>query len=242
MEYQYNIGERLKTIMTQRRITIAQLAEATELSEDTIKAIRSGKTKNPTIQVIASIADALDCTIDGLLFRENLSSEEMKLVTGFRKLNSHGKKVISMLLESEHHMQISMTGPTREIPCITPAMAKTSDVDFSMHNAEYITLPAGYYDSADFAVRIISNMLYPIFAKGDMLAVEKKFPPIGSLGVFIDSQGTEMIRRYTEKDGSMYLETISSCNKSFFYTDDIICIGTIIGIIRIAENKGQGIN
>lgn len=239
MKHSYDIGENLKSIMAKRKITIAQLAEASDLSEDTIKAIRSGKTKNPTIQVIVAIADALNCTIDGLLKRQSLPPEETELLKNYRTMNQHGKNNIHLLMETEHHLQTTITENTRQIPCIIPALAKSADVDFSMHNLEMISLPADYYEEADFAVKLISNMLFPIFSKGDLLAVEKKFPSIGSIAVFIDSQGTEMIRKYTEKDGAMFLEALTKCSKSRYYTDDIICIGTILGIIRLENKQGQ---
>lgn len=60
MQQQYDIGKRLREVMAERGVTISQLAELTDVSEDTIKAIRSGKTKSPGIQLMISIADALD--------------------------------------------------------------------------------------------------------------------------------------------------------------------------------------
>ena len=65
MQQQYDIGKRLREVMAERGVTISQLAELTDVSEDTIKAIRSGKTKSPGIQLMISIADALGCTMDG---------------------------------------------------------------------------------------------------------------------------------------------------------------------------------
>ena len=59
MQQQYDIGKRLREVMAERGVTISQLAELTDVSEDTIKAIRSGKTKSPGIQLMISIADAL---------------------------------------------------------------------------------------------------------------------------------------------------------------------------------------
>lgn len=47
MQQQYDIGKRLREVMAERGVTISQLAELTDVSEDTIKAIRSGKTKSP---------------------------------------------------------------------------------------------------------------------------------------------------------------------------------------------------
>lgn len=58
MQQQYDIGKRLREVMAERGVTISQLAELTDVSEDTIKAIRSGKTKSPGIQLMISIADA----------------------------------------------------------------------------------------------------------------------------------------------------------------------------------------
>lgn len=72
MQQQYDIGKRLREVMAERGVTISQLAEMTDVSEDTIKAIRSGKTKSPGIQLMISIADALGCTMDGFLHRRSL--------------------------------------------------------------------------------------------------------------------------------------------------------------------------
>ena len=52
MQQQYDIGKRLREVMAERGVTISQLAELTDVSEDTIKAIRSGKTKSPGIQLM----------------------------------------------------------------------------------------------------------------------------------------------------------------------------------------------
>ncbi len=68
-----------------------------------------------------------------------------------------------------------------------------------------------------------------------MLSKKKKSLPSEQSESFLDGQGTELIRKYTEKDGNMYLESISNCHKSLYYTDDIICLGTVLGIIREAE-------
>lgn len=231
----YNIGERLKAAMTYRKITIAKLAEITGLSEDTIKSIRCGKTKNPSIHVIITIADALNMTLDSFLNRTSIAIEEKELIQDYRKLSKHGKAVIHMALNAELHLQTESTKETRHLACILPTQTKSSDVDYSMCSREYVSIPFDQFPEADIAVRIISNTLYPVFHKGDLLAVEKKFPSIGTIGIFLDGQGTELIRKYTEKDGNMYLESISNCHKSLYYTDDIICLGTVLGIIREAE-------
>ena len=105
MQQQYDIGKRLREVMAERGVTISQLAEMTDVSEDTIKAIRSGKTKSPGIQLMISIADALGCTMDGFLHRRSLTDEELYLLQKYRTLNIHGKRMVMLMADSEDHMQ-----------------------------------------------------------------------------------------------------------------------------------------
>lgn len=239
MKDSYDIGDRLKYVMRARNFTISQLAEAAGISEDTIKSIRSGKIKNPSIYVMIAIADALNISLDGLLHRQSMSDDEIELLRNYRILSSHGKNAVQMTVEAEKHLLISSNEKTRRILCIVPTQTKSSDVDFSMHNTDYITIPESSFPEADMAVQIITNNLYPVFSRGDILAVEKKFPSLGALGIFVDGQGTELIRKYVEKDGTMILEPISKCNKTVIYSDDIVCLGRILGIIRLKENTGH---
>lgn len=125
MQQQYDIGKRLREVMAERGVTISQLAELTDVSEDTIKAIRSGKTKSPGIQLMISIADALGCTMDGFLHRRSLTDEELYLLQKYRTLNIHGKRMVMLMADSEDHMQKKLPSAdayrakTRRIPCIS---------------------------------------------------------------------------------------------------------------------------
>ena len=74
----YDIGYRLKDVMAEKGVTISQLADMTGISEDTIKAIRSGKTKSPGIQLMSSIADARFSASPESDTRRALSSEQIQ--------------------------------------------------------------------------------------------------------------------------------------------------------------------
>lgn len=241
MEQYYDIGGRLRDIMAERGVTINQLADMTGISEDTIKAIRSGKTKSPGIQLIISIADALGCTMDGFLHRQSLSNDELYLLRKFRMLNPHGKKMVMLMADSEDHMQKKLPDKdnldikTRKIPCISSTHTLASNTDYSTHATEFIDIPSDYFPDADYCLKLTTNMLHPIYMRGDIIAVEKEFPRQGDSAVFLNSDGVEMIRKYTEKDGAPYLEAISLCDKSLYLTNDIICLGTILGIVRLED-------
>lgn len=248
MEQYYDIGERLKESMAERGVTISQLADMTGISEDTIKAIRSGKTKSPGILLMISIADALGCTMDGFLHRQSLTKEELYLLKKFRTLNHHGKNMVMLMADSEDHMQKSIApsgsevNATRKLPCIASIHTLASNADYSTHATEFIDIPVDYFSSADYCIKLTTNMLHPIYMRGDILAVEKGFPRFGDISIFLNKDGVEMIRRYTEKDGSPYLEAVSRCDRSSYLTSDIICLGTIIGIIRLADNNMPSID
>jgi transcriptional regulator with XRE-family HTH domain len=243
MENNYDIGQRLREAMEEKHMTIRQLADITGISEDSIKAIRSGKTKSPGILLMISIADALDSTMDGLLHRQSLTMDELRLLSKYRRLNSHGKCMVNLMADSENHMQIpdsqlmDESVSTRKIACISSNHLPANNADYTAHATDFIEIPADYFPSADFCLKLTTNLLHPTFMKGDLLAVEKNFPRFGDNGVFLNRDGNELIRQYKEKDGAPYLESISSCDKSTYMTDDIICLGTVLGIVRMEDTS-----
>lgn len=248
MEEIYDIGKRLKEVMAERGMTISRLAELTGVSEDTIKAIRCGKTKSPGIQLMIAIADALECTMDGFLHRASLSREELYLLRRYRLLNQHGRQMVNLMLDSESHMQKKLYNEagervtTRKLPCISPTHTLSANTDYGSHATDFVEIPESYFPAADYCIKLTTNMLHPIYMKGDHLAVEKNFPHMGDIGVFLNKDGIEMIRRYTEKDGSPYLEAVSRCDRSLYLTGDIICLGTILGIIRLENDVNPLVN
>lgn len=247
MEQNYDIAQRLREAMAERDVTISQLADMTGISEDSIKAIRSGKTKSPGIQLIIAIADALDYTLDGFLHRQSITPDELYLLKTFRSLNTHGKRMVMLMATSEDHMQKTLPDngipgkTTRMLPCISSTHTLASNTDYSTHATEFIEIPVDYFPEADYCLRLTTNMLHPTYMRGDIIAVEKEFPRLGDSAVFLNKDGVEMIRKYTEKDGAPYLEAISLCDKSLFLTNDIICLGTILGIIRLADTSRKPI-
>ena len=126
---------------------------------------------------------------------------------------------------------------TRRIPCISSTHTLASNSDYSTHAAEFIEIPADYFPNADYCLRLTTNMLHPIYIKDDIIAVEQNFPHFGDIALFLNENGVEMIRKYTEKDGSPYLEAVSRCDRSLYLTSDIICLGTILGIVRLEDTR-----
>ena len=59
----HHIGKKIKKLRKHRNLTQVQLAKKTGVSERTIQYIESGNA-NPTLELIANISKALDCTLE----------------------------------------------------------------------------------------------------------------------------------------------------------------------------------
>ncbi|MGN0298653.1 MAG: helix-turn-helix domain-containing protein [Lachnospiraceae bacterium] len=75
MHTTFNLPQQLKQLMKEHHMTIITLADQSGISEDTIKAIRTGRIKSPGIEVLVKLADVLDCSIDELIDRTVVSSD-----------------------------------------------------------------------------------------------------------------------------------------------------------------------
>ena len=70
---------RLRQVRQKRKLTQKQLAELSNVPQQTISAIESGERKNPGIVTLQKLAKALECTLDDMLDEnEPLSTAENK--------------------------------------------------------------------------------------------------------------------------------------------------------------------
>lgn len=65
-----SLGENLKNIRLERGFTQEQLANAVDVNRVNLAKYENG-TKVPSVAVLTEIANALECSIDGLLDRYN---------------------------------------------------------------------------------------------------------------------------------------------------------------------------
>ncbi|MBZ4650926.1 MAG: transcriptional regulator, family [Thermosipho sp. (in: Bacteria)] len=70
------IGDKIRLLRTQKKISIRKLAEITGLSKSTLSDIENNKSKKPTIDTISKIAKALEISISELFEETNLQTKE----------------------------------------------------------------------------------------------------------------------------------------------------------------------
>lgn len=70
-----SLGENLKTVREERGFTQEEIAKEVNINRVNLAYYENG-TKIPSVAVLTSIADVLNCSIDGLLDRNNDNRKE----------------------------------------------------------------------------------------------------------------------------------------------------------------------
>ena len=99
---------RIKQIKSERRITNEELSDMTGIPLGTLSKILAGISDSPKLSNIVAICAALGCTLDYIVSGtpENnnnytLTDGEIKLVENFRSLDTHGKEMVTLVLDKE---------------------------------------------------------------------------------------------------------------------------------------------
>jgi len=97
-----NVAERIKQLRESRKMTKTRLAQLAGVSQSYISDIEAGK-KNPTLEVISRICDALGVTVIELLSEEittpEIDPESMRLAKLAEKLDPGERKALMRYLE-----------------------------------------------------------------------------------------------------------------------------------------------
>ncbi len=106
MEYTYI--DRIKKIKSEKKITNDRLSEMTEIPLGTLSKILAGISDSPKLSNIVAICAALECSVDYILtgIPENtnnytLSEKEIDLIEDYRKLDSHSRELVAMVVAKE---------------------------------------------------------------------------------------------------------------------------------------------
>lgn len=227
------LADRLKFLMKIKGYTITDLAIKANVSEDTIKSIRSCKTKNPSIGVIAAISAALDCSIENLIGRTNSYDNEAELLRKWRSLDTHGRNSVMLVLDKELALQPSYTSNTRLLKCYTPSAYLGNGALYDENRFEYISIPFDYMKNANFAMTVLSDSLFPMYFPGDMIALEKRFPLPDEIALYI-KDNIIYFRKHSVMNSKVRLIPPFATNNEVELKniDSYTCLGTVIGVIR----------
>ena len=233
MSNENKLPERLKFLMKLKGFTISELAAEANISEDTVKAIRSGRIQNPGISILAAIADVLNCTVDNLIDRTPSDDSEAELLRKWRSLDSHGRNLAMLLIDKELSNQPSFTSSTRILKCYIPSIYLGNGARFDNDKVEYISVPANYIKNATVALRLISDSYIPTYFPGDIVAIEERLPQSEETALY-QKDNIVYIRKYIVINGRVRLIPPYAVNNEVELKNisEYTCLGTIVGVIR----------
>ena len=100
--------DRIKLLKSEKKITNDKLSELTGIPLGTLSKIMAGISDSPKLSNIIAICDALECTLDYIVSGtpENhnnytLTDSEIRLMEDYRKLDDHGRELVSLVMDKE---------------------------------------------------------------------------------------------------------------------------------------------
>ena len=100
--------DRIKQLKSQKKITNDELSGITGIPLGTLSKILAGISDSPKLSNIVAICDALGCSIDYIVSGKpennnnyTLETGEMRLIENYRRLDSHGREMVTLVLEKE---------------------------------------------------------------------------------------------------------------------------------------------
>lgn len=197
-------NERLKSLRTQASLTQKQLSEILGVSVMTIRNWESGA-KQPSMQAIISLSTTLHTSSDVLLgikqdsflSKSPTSRAEAMLLSNYRLLDKHGKKLVDTVCSLEKSrietdaLQSNIvecneaSRSARYIPKYTTPSAAGYSVPLDGDEFEMILVNDDVPYAADFAVRIQGDSMAPYLNDGDTVYVRKtRDLNVGDVGIF----------------------------------------------------------
>ena len=222
--------EVINDIKRQRGMTTEELSEKSGVPIGTLNKILAGQTKDPKLQTVSALAKVLGCTLDDFDSDSDqiiYTNEERTIISQYRTLDTHGKKVVSMVLSEEYDRCQKSTSPCRvytyyrHIAC--------AGEGFLFDDIPVDTIEAQECDGADFVIGVNGDSMEPTFSDGDLVYVRRASGvKIGAIGIF--TLGNECFIKERGEDG------LISHNPNYPMIEgcrDIRCVGEVLGKVII---------
>lgn len=200
MDLQY-FRQNLRTILHRNKITLNALSVEADLSEDTLRSILYGRSKDIRLSTIIKVADVLNLSLDEMVGRSIYSMQGEKLVRQIQSLPAHSLCAIQALidLESNACTKSSATGKDY-ISVFVPTGNIQDGLFYDSCNFQSINLsqyPKDLKVAADFGFKITTSNFEPIYFMEDILLLsQKQKPNYNDTVLYLNQAGQIYLRKY----------------------------------------------
>lgn len=240
-----SIGERIKKRREELNMSQAELAKRIGVTQGSIGNYETG-VSNPKMELMPKIFEALK-TDANYIFHESVEAQKLDLtyketimISSYRRLDNHGKKMVDFVLEEEtkryeNEKTNKNNRPTWSI-CyneykVSAGTGMMLDEYERLDRIDVIDTPEAR--RADYGLMVSGDSMEPVYHDGDIVLVEQtETVNIGEIGIFvIDGDG------YIKEFGG---DCLISLNDSYdpvplHEYNNIKCYGRVIGVAELPE-------
>ena len=232
-----NTSSIIKSLRLSNSLTQKELSKRLNTSIATIQCWENGS-KNPSMDAIISLSKVFHVSTDYLLGIDQddktdsiliMSKHEQALLSDYRMLDLHGKKLVETVCSMEKSRVLNTTNiialnqkPLRYIPrYITPSAAGMS-TPLEGDDFEMIVVDQSVPERADFAVKIQGDSMLPYICDGETVYVERTSDlHSGDIGIFSVDGAMYCKHYFRDAEGNV---TLVSANPALRSTN--VFIGT----------------
>lgn len=193
----------LKKHLKEQKLTLNALSIKADLSEDTLRSLIYGKSKDAKLSTLIKIADVLNCSVDHLVGHASYSVQEELIIRQLRTLSPRSLQTIQTLIDLEEKTTLTPSNKGKDIISILLPASNIKDGHF-YDTSTYETLDITEYPDSlksvtDFGIKILSSDLEPLYHINDILLLSRQhMPEYNDIVMYLDQDGKIYIRKYTE--------------------------------------------
>lgn len=213
----------LCSMMLRRKLSTKALAELSGVPEDTIKNIRYGRVKDAKLITAMKLADALDCSLDELVGREEYSHSEQALIHTFRQLNPGSQEFVLSVCDFESCLAVEYIDNSpikRDITVFTPTGHMEDGMIYD--SCSFTQLDIRDYidrygeDNIQCGLYITSDDFRPVYNKGDVLLICTKPPHPGDTAIILHQATGRLYIRKFYPGTTLTLESVNGFGRTIY--------------------------
>lgn len=210
------IGSTLKQLLAQRGMSVSELSRRAGVSSQTLYSLIKRDSMKIDFDVLLKLCRALEVPVSAFYGGgdgDALSLAERGLVNRYRRLDEHGRRLTSLVLDAElerldaGERERPEKRQGRVIPLYyTPAAAGYASPALGEDYEDY-EVPAG--SKADFAAKIQGDSMEPWIADGGVVLVKRGSVEIGDVGLFFVDGDMKCKQYCRDNYGNTYLFSLN---------------------------------
>jgi SOS-response transcriptional repressor LexA len=209
-------------LLEEKGISKSELARQSGIPYTTIDGWYKKSFDGVRLETLQKLANFFDVSIDFLVngAAEQLTLEETRLVSKYRRLDRHGKRITDYVIDeelrriaTEQHEKLSYSTVSEEIkmiPLYLTAAAAGLATPIEGNDFEMIEVGPKVPRRAQYAIRISGDSMEPMISDGDIVYCAKDGISLsdGDVGIFC-VDGAYYCKQYRTDGDNMYLISVN---------------------------------